>query len=125
MAVKAMETRGVSSVFVVDQERRLQGLVTIDDTLQALQENRPLRDILRQDYHTAHPDTYVQELIPIATFSKFPIAVVDVNQKFLGMIMRVNVLAALISREQAREEPAPALKPDVETALPPLVPAAG
>lgn len=96
VAVKEMKDSGISSIFVLDHERKLQGIVTIDDAIQANKENKALRDILRQDYETTDPEAYLQDLIPKATNSKFPIAVVDESNKFLGIIVRVSVLAALI-----------------------------
>lgn len=96
VAIREMETNGISSVFVVDGERKLQGLVTIDDAIQALKENQTLKKILIKDYHTTEPDTYVQDLISTATYSKYPIAVVDEQNKVKGLIARVNVLSALI-----------------------------
>lgn len=95
-AIQEMEQSGISSVFVVDHERRLQGLVTIDDAIKALKENKRLGDILKKDYFTTHPDACVQELIPIATESKYPIAVLDEDQKLLGIIPRVSVLSSLV-----------------------------
>ena len=96
VAVKEMQINGISSVFVVDAERKLQGLVTIDDTIAAIKEGKTLKEILIKDYDATSPDTYIQELIPIATYIKYPIAVVDEENKFLGIIVRVSVLAALI-----------------------------
>ncbi len=96
VAVKAMESNGISSVFVVDSERKLQGIVTIDDAIRAIQENKQLKDILRNDFYTTGPDTYVQDLIPMATDTKYPIAVTDENNKLLGIIVRVSVLSGLV-----------------------------
>lgn len=96
VAIKEMETNGISSVFIIDGERKLQGLVTIDDTIQAIKEQKPLREILNKDYCTTGPDTYIQDLIPIATQSRYPIAVLDEEGRLLGIIMRVSVLSALI-----------------------------
>ncbi|MDD4047590.1 MAG: glycine betaine/L-proline ABC transporter ATP-binding protein [Clostridia bacterium] len=95
VAIKEMETEGISSVFVVDNERKLQGLVTVDDAIDALKEHKLLKDVLNHNYNTTDPETYVQELIPIASASKYPIAVLDENNKLLGIIMRVSVLSAL------------------------------
>lgn len=97
VAVKEMESNGISSVFVVDGDRKLQGIVTIDDAIQARKENKNLSGILRKDYHTADPEETIQELIPKATESRFPIAVVDGSGKLLGIILRVSVLAGLMS----------------------------
>ncbi|MTI86212.1 MAG: glycine betaine/L-proline ABC transporter ATP-binding protein [Firmicutes bacterium] len=96
VAVKIMESNGISSVFVVDEELRLQGIVTIDDTIIAIKENKKIADILRQDYYTADPETYMQDLLPMATNTKFPLAVTDENNKLLGIIVRVSVLSGLV-----------------------------
>ena len=96
IAIQEMEQSGISSIFVVDNDRRLQGLVTIDDAIKALKENKRLADILQQTFYTTKPETYVHELIPIATKSKYPIAVVDDDDRLLGIIVRVSVLSSLV-----------------------------
>jgi glycine betaine/proline transport system ATP-binding protein len=96
VAVSEMKKYGISSVFVVDSRRILQGLVTIDDTVRAVKENKGLGEILMSNYYTTDPDAFILDLIPKATDSKYPIAVVDENNKILGIIMRVTVLASLI-----------------------------
>ncbi|MCF8010591.1 MAG: glycine betaine/L-proline ABC transporter ATP-binding protein [Clostridiales bacterium] len=95
-AVDVMKENGISSVFVVDNKQMLQGIVTIDDTIRALKENKSVEDILRHDYHATPPDTYVDDLIPKAIENKFPIAVISENNKLLGLIVRVSVLAGLV-----------------------------
>jgi glycine betaine/proline transport system ATP-binding protein len=99
VAVKEMKSNGISSVFVVDGNRKLQGLVTIDDAIRARKENKTLNEILRHDYFTADPEDTIQDLIPKATESHFPIAVVDGSNKLLGIILRVSVLAGLVSAD--------------------------
>ncbi|KJS87627.1 MAG: ABC transporter ATP-binding protein [Peptococcaceae bacterium BICA1-8] len=96
IAIKEMEQSGISSIFVVDTDRKLLGLITIDDALKALKENHKLKDILIQDYFTTEPETYIQELIPMATESKYPIAVMDEENRLLGIIVRVSVLSNLV-----------------------------
>ena len=96
VAIKEMEQNAISSIFVLDHDRRLLGLVTIDDALHALKENRTLRDILIQDFYKTSPETYMCDLIPVATTAKYPIAVVDEGERLLGIIMRVTVLSNLV-----------------------------
>jgi len=96
VAIREMEKGGISSVFVVDNERRLIGLVTIDNALEARKQNKSLKESLTEEYFTTTPDTYIQELIPFASNSKYPIAVIDEHRRLLGIIMRVSVLSALI-----------------------------
>ena len=96
VAVKEMETNGISSLFVVDKGRKLQGLITIDDTIHAIKEGKKLDDIIQKDYFTTDPETYVQELLPVASETKFPIAVVGNSNKLEGIIVRASVLSGLV-----------------------------
>lgn len=96
IAINEMQQSGLSTVFVLDNERRLLGLVTIDDAINALKENKRLAEIIQNNYFTTNPETYIQELIPIATESKYPIAVVDEEKRLLGIIVRVSVLSSLV-----------------------------
>lgn len=96
LAAKKMEQHGISSLFVVDSERKLKGIVTIDDVIEARKDGRVLQDILRTDYEMTDRDTYISDLIPKATTTKYPIAVTDETDKLQGIIVRVSVLSALI-----------------------------
>ena len=96
VAIKEMETNAISSVFVVDEKRRLQGIITIDDAIEGIKNNKSMLDILKHDYHTTDEETYVQELIPKAIETKYPIAVVNEDDKLVGVIVRVSVLSGLV-----------------------------
>jgi glycine betaine/proline transport system ATP-binding protein len=96
VASNEMKKNGISSVFVIDNRRVLQGLVTIDDTVRAVKEKKTLAEILSHDFYTTDPDTCIQELIPKATESRYPIAVVDGDNRLLGIIVRASVLSSLI-----------------------------
>jgi glycine betaine/proline transport system ATP-binding protein len=93
--IKEMRDNGISSLFILDHHRKLQGIVTIDDAIEAKKQNRPLQDILRNDYETTDKDAYIQDLFHKATVTKYPIAVVDDSNRLLGIIVRVSVLSAL------------------------------
>lgn len=94
VAARKMEEKGISSIFVVDKDKKLKGLLTIDAALQAIKENRWVEDFLVQDYHVTSPDTPLDELITVAAETKYPIAVVE-DEKLLGIIVRVSILAGL------------------------------
>ena len=96
VAIKEMETNGISSVFVVDEKRKLQGIITIDDAIKGIKNNKSMLDILKHDYYTTDEETYVQELIPKAIETKYPIAVVNEDNKLVGIIVRVSVLSGLV-----------------------------
>ncbi|MCJ8008388.1 glycine betaine/L-proline ABC transporter ATP-binding protein [Lederbergia wuyishanensis] len=97
VGVKVMRANGISSAFVVDRERRLQGLVTIDRAIEGLKQKKTLQEVLDTDFNTVGPDEYVQDIIPKALETKYPIVVVDEKKHIKGIILRVHVLASLIS----------------------------
>lgn len=97
VAVKEMKENNISSVFVVDRQRHVKGIVTIDDAIKGIKENQELADVLRTDITIVPQDEYVSELIPKALESKFPLAVVNNEDKLIGFVLRVHVLSGLVS----------------------------
>ncbi|RYG72893.1 glycine betaine/L-proline ABC transporter ATP-binding protein [Lentibacillus lipolyticus] len=95
VARKEMEENGISSVFVVDRSRHVKGIVTIDDAIQGLKEKKSLQDVMRTDITIVQKDEYVNDLIPKALESSFPLAVVNEENKLAGFILRVHVLSGL------------------------------
>lgn len=96
MAIREMQLHGISSVFVIGSGRKLLGLITIDDAVSALKDNKTVDDILKDDYFTTGPEIYVNELIPLAKDTRYPIAVVDENERLLGIIVRASVISAFV-----------------------------
>ncbi|MFZ7133591.1 MAG: quaternary amine ABC transporter ATP-binding protein [Eubacteriales bacterium] len=96
VAVKEMNSIGISSLFVVDKDLKLQGIVTIDDAIDAVKTNKTLKEILQHDFYTIDPDAYIQDLIDQAIKTKYPIVVTDEQGKMLGIIVRSSILSGLI-----------------------------
>lgn len=99
-----MRENGISSVFVVDRSRRLQGIVTIDDAIQGIKEKKSLGDIIRKDITIVNEEEYINDLIPKALESSFPLAVVNEDKKLVGYILRVHVLSGLTSDDVNESE---------------------
>lgn len=95
MAVRKMEEIGASSIFVVDENNNLRGLLTVDDAIKAYKEDVPLDGLLIEDLHRASPHTPLSDLIEIAVQTKYPITVVE-DGKLLGIISRVSILSGLV-----------------------------
>lgn len=95
VAIKEMKANGISSVFVVDRQRHVKGIVTIDDAVKGLEKKKPLEEVMRHDITIVEEDEYVSDLIPKVLESKFPLAVVNKGKKLAGFILRVHVLAGL------------------------------
>ncbi len=103
-AMEAMRKENHSSVFVVNRQNQLQGLVTIDQALEARKQNvKLLSEIELQEVNTTAPETPLEELFPMLADMKWPVAVVNENNGLLGIVPRVAILEAL-SRESSLEE---------------------
>lgn len=101
-ALKLMEEQGLSSVFVVDREHRLVGLVQAEAAIGAAQHGETsLSSLIIRDVPTTRPDTLLEALIPVAASHRWPIAVLDEDRRLLGIIPRVAVLAGLAGRTEA------------------------
>ena len=99
VALHSMEEHGISSVFAVDKERRLQGIVMAEDALEAVEsKQKDLETILRRDVHTVLPDTPLKDLFALLTGKSTPLAVVSEERKLLGIIVRGSVMAKLAER---------------------------
>lgn len=102
MALKQMQEQGLSSVFVVDRERRYQGLVLADDAVAlAGRGEKSLQEIIRNDVPKTDADTLLEDLLPVVAEHRWPIAVVNSDGVLLGVIPRVSVLTALAGRSPA------------------------
>ncbi|MGY0693821.1 quaternary amine ABC transporter ATP-binding protein [Virgibacillus sp. FSP13] len=97
VAVKEMEKHNISSVFVVDRQRHVKGIVTIDDAIAGIKEKKSLQDVMLTDISIVQRDEYVNELIAKTLESKFPLAVVNEENKLIGFILRVHVLSGLVA----------------------------
>lgn len=99
-ALHMMKDIGISSIFVVDKSRKLEGIVMADDAEAAVRRGETSLDDIMQRYkeYKIPPDTPLQEVMPKMVDLRFPIAVVDENDKFLGMIVRGSILAGLTER---------------------------
>ncbi|MCY6958110.1 quaternary amine ABC transporter ATP-binding protein [Clostridium brassicae] len=95
VAIRKMEENGISSIFVVDKEKKIKGILTIDDTIKAVNENKWIEDVLQHDFYKTSPDTPLNELLGMAAETKYPIAVVE-DDKLLGIIVRVSILSGLV-----------------------------
>ncbi len=105
-AVRSMQQNDHSSVFVVDQDRRLVGLVRIDDAVkEANKKGRSLDPILKRNIETVSLSTSLREMIPLASETSLPIPVVKEDGTLAGIVTRAALLSALSSDENGNDSP--------------------
>lgn len=95
-AARQMEKNGVSSIYIVDQDRRFRGLATIDDVLELQRKKEDsLESIIRTELETTTPDTSIKSLLPKALVANHPIPVLDDQNRILGIVDRASIMNEL------------------------------
>lgn len=96
VALRTMQKNGISSVFAVDRERHLVGLILAEDALKAIEKKQDdLEEILQRDTPTVLPDTPLNDIFTLLSGKSLPVAVVNEKNKLLGVIVRGSVMAKL------------------------------
>jgi glycine betaine/proline transport system ATP-binding protein len=100
VAARAMEKERLSSIFAVDSERRLQGLLKIDNAIRLEKEKKQdVTEALETDLYMAAPDTPIADLLNCAMNAKYPICIQDEAGRLLGILDRSTILSEMY-REQ-------------------------
>lgn len=116
-AMRAMERKGISSVFVTDSDRQLKGIVTIDDAV-ALQKKgeKDLAPIIKNDVYTTSPSTPISDLLATAIESRYPIAMVDESGHFQGAVSRAAIIAEVNKGYEGSDNEMPQTLSDLQDA---------
>ncbi len=100
VAVRKMKEASISSIFVLNKNRQLQGIITIDDATKLVRENKDnLDEVIDKKIHTVSPDCAIEELLPLFINYSYPIVVTDDQNKILGIIVKSSVLAGILGEE--------------------------
>lgn len=101
VALRIMKEFGISSVFVVDKEKKHQGIITVDMALEAREAKiTSLSEIQLARGPVVEESTPVKDMLGVIAESKLPLAVVNAENKLMGIIVRGAVLAALDSENK-------------------------
>jgi glycine betaine/proline transport system ATP-binding protein len=99
IALKVMKDNGISSVYIVDKQKRLLGAVTAADARDAIEKNRTLESVIIKDITTVQPDTHLVDLFDDVSSATIPVAVVDEDKRLKGIVIRGAVIGALAGNE--------------------------
>ncbi|WP_428236981.1 quaternary amine ABC transporter ATP-binding protein [Gracilimonas sp.] len=96
VAIRNMEKVGVSTTYVVDENRYLKGIVKIDDAIKLKEDGvKDLGEIIISDIEVCGPETPINQLLPKAIEAKYPIAVIEDDSSLLGIVDRATIMAEL------------------------------
>ena len=100
-AVHILRTTNLDNAFLVNRAGELLGLVTIERLGELIQkEGSPLTEALEPDLPTCTFDTLVEDLLPLAASTGYPIPVVDDKGKFMGEIYTGTILMSMIQEKE-------------------------
>ncbi|MCG7576170.1 MULTISPECIES: glycine betaine/L-proline ABC transporter ATP-binding protein [unclassified Halomonas] len=95
-ALHRMRDHSIDSIYVTDRDRQLLGLLEADAASRAIEEKADtITDYLTQDFRKVPPDEPLQHLFAMFSEKSYPIAVVDEQQRLLGVVVKGAVLDEL------------------------------
>lgn len=94
-AIYLMQREGNSTAYLVDEEERLKGILTIEAAVRGRQRHQSLEEIQWQEAKTTTADTTVRDILPVAARTRYPIAVVDPVGHLEGILTKAAVLSSL------------------------------
>ncbi|MCM3411832.1 glycine betaine/L-proline ABC transporter ATP-binding protein ProV [Metabacillus litoralis] len=100
VALKLMKTLGISSIYVVDKQQKLLGVITAKDASKAAEENQSLETLLIKDISVVGTETLLIDLFEKVSSATIPVAVTDENNRLKGILIRGAVIGALTGNEQ-------------------------
>ena len=104
VAMRKMKEKGISSIFVVDRNRRLLGYVLMEEAAKAADRGDPdLTKIMRTDCIKVPPESTLNELFEKSATSVVPLVVVNEAGRILGIIIRGVLLAGLVKENYAND----------------------
>ncbi|AKP67158.1 quaternary amine ABC transporter ATP-binding protein [Companilactobacillus ginsenosidimutans] len=100
LTLKRMRNNEVSNAYVIDNTRKLLGVVDAKDVISLIRNNSSdLRSVVNPDVPTTHENKPISDLMDDISHTGIPIAVTNDKHQLLGIIVRGAVLGALAGNE--------------------------
>jgi len=100
-AMHILRTSKLDNTFLVSRTGKLLGLVTIERLIELFRrKGDSLTEALEPDISTCTSDTVVEDLLPLAASTEYPIPVVDEQGKFVGEINTGTILVSMIQEKE-------------------------
>ncbi|KRN74698.1 ABC-type proline glycine betaine transport system, ATPase component [Weissella kandleri] len=100
LAARRMRENGISSIYAIDSQKHLYGIIDANDVRKAIKEDqKDIRSLVQDVVPTTHIDTPLSDLMDDISSTPVPYAVVDDDNHLLGIIVRGAVLGALSGNE--------------------------
>ena len=94
-AIRVMKKNELSTVYVVDADLHLAGILTIADALDAKKNNLSIKHVIHRDIPTADTDALVGDIMGLAAEAPYPIAAIGKDGQLKGIVTKAKVLSSL------------------------------
>ncbi|AME06515.1 glycine/proline betaine ABC transporter ATP-binding protein OpuAA [Bacillus siamensis] len=95
VALQLMKNLGISSIYAVDKQKQLLGVIHAADAKKAVESDLSLQDILNTEFTTVHESTYLTEIFDVVSDANIPIAVTDDKNRMKGIVVKGALIGAL------------------------------
>ncbi len=94
--LRKLSENGLDSIYVTSRERKLLGLIEADVADQAARDGKQsIEGLIHDDFPKVGPDEPLHNLFAMFNEKSYPIAVIDGDQRLLGVVVKGAVLAEL------------------------------
>ncbi|MFC0561182.1 glycine betaine/L-proline ABC transporter ATP-binding protein ProV [Halalkalibacter alkalisediminis] len=100
VALQLMKKLGISSIYVVDKQKKLLGAITATDASSAIENKKTIDDVMIKDLTTVLPETHLIDLFDKVSEASVPVAVTDENQRLKGILVKGAVIGALAGNHE-------------------------
>src|ERR671939_467646 len=108
VVLRRMKNAGLSTIFVLDEERRLVGLADVDAIAALAEKGEPeLRAVVERTAPRVQRQTCLRDILPFFVDHQIPVAVTDEAGRLVGVITRGTLIAGLAASAQAGQETGP------------------
>ncbi|MGX7198682.1 quaternary amine ABC transporter ATP-binding protein [Enterococcus nangangensis] len=103
VALQRMRKEEVSMLLAIDRKRQLKGSLTAESAQEARAKGLTLKEVIDKNVQKIHKDTLISDIFNLIYDSPAPLAVIDDEDRLLGVVIRGSVIGALTDTE-AKEE---------------------
>jgi len=108
VVLRRMKNAGLSTIFVLDEERRLVGLADVDAIAALAERGVPeLRAVVEGTAPRVQRQTCLRDILPFFVDRQIPVAVTDEAGKLVGVITRGTLIAGLAASVRSGMESGP------------------
>lgn len=96
VALHKMKNEGISSIFVVNKQKKVLGLLYAQKAAQAIEEGSDsILPYLDKEYSKVGPEIYINDMYDLMASANGPVAVISEDKSLMGILVRGLVFAGL------------------------------